>query len=110
MAAYLESLAALADDQRFDVIAPGHGFLIEQPQRLLRALIRHRQLREAKVQAALQAAGPATLDELVLRVYDDVGVERHPIARRSLLAHLLHLKVQGRAGDIEGRWSLDYST
>jgi glyoxylase-like metal-dependent hydrolase (beta-lactamase superfamily II)/8-oxo-dGTP pyrophosphatase MutT (NUDIX family) len=110
MAAYLASLAALADDQRFDVIAPGHGFLIEQPQRLLRALIRHRQLREAKVHAVLQAAGPATLDELVLRVYDDVGPERHPIARRSLLAHLLHLKVQGRAGDIEGRWSLDYST
>jgi glyoxylase-like metal-dependent hydrolase (beta-lactamase superfamily II)/8-oxo-dGTP pyrophosphatase MutT (NUDIX family) len=110
MAAYLASLAALADDQRFDVIAPGHGFLIEQPQRLLRALIRHRQLREAKVHAALQALGPATIDELVLRVYDDVGPERHPIAKRSLLAHLLHLEVQGRAGHAQGRWSLDYRT
>jgi glyoxylase-like metal-dependent hydrolase (beta-lactamase superfamily II)/8-oxo-dGTP pyrophosphatase MutT (NUDIX family) len=104
MAAYLASLADLADDERFDVIAPGHGFLIEQPQRLLRALIRHRQMREAKVQAALQALGSATLDELVVRVYDDVGPERHPIARRSLLAHLLHLRAQGQAADEEGRW------
>lgn len=110
MAAYLASLAALADDERFDVIAPGHGFLIEQPRRLLQALIRHRQLREAKVQAALQAIEPATIDELVLRVYDDVGSDRHPIAKRSLLAHLLHLKVQGKAGQDEERWSSDYST
>jgi glyoxylase-like metal-dependent hydrolase (beta-lactamase superfamily II)/8-oxo-dGTP pyrophosphatase MutT (NUDIX family) len=110
MAAYLASLAALADDQRFDVIAPGHGFLIEQPQRLLRALIRHRQVREAKVQAALQAVGPATVDELVLRVYDDVGPERHPIAKRSLLAHLLHLKVQGSAQVDGERWAPGYRT
>jgi len=106
MAAYLASLAALADDERFDVIAPGHGFLIEQPQRLLRALIAHRRKREAKVRAALVALRSATLDELVVRVYDDVGAERHPIARRSLLAHLLHLKALRRAQQADdGRWA-----
>ena len=44
MAAYLASLAQLADAATgsFDVIAPGHGFLVEQPERLLRGLIAHR--------------------------------------------------------------------
>jgi glyoxylase-like metal-dependent hydrolase (beta-lactamase superfamily II)/8-oxo-dGTP pyrophosphatase MutT (NUDIX family) len=108
MAAYLASLARLTGDagSMFDVIAPGHGFLIEEPARLLHALIAHRQRREAKVSAALSASEPATLDELVVRVYDDVGAERHPIARRSLLAHLLHLQAQGVARESAGRWSL----
>jgi glyoxylase-like metal-dependent hydrolase (beta-lactamase superfamily II)/8-oxo-dGTP pyrophosphatase MutT (NUDIX family) len=111
MAAYLGSLAQLAADApaSFDVIAPGHGFLIEQPERLLRGLIAHRQRREAKVSAALTAfaevSRAASLDELVTRVYDDVGVERHGVARRSLLAHLLHLRAQGRAEDSGGLWS-----
>ncbi|HET9976239.1 MAG TPA: MBL fold metallo-hydrolase [Burkholderiaceae bacterium] len=108
MAAYLASLTALAEDggRSFDVIAPGHGFLIEQPERALHGLIAHRQRREAKVGAALAAVGrPASIDELLLRVYDDVPVERHGVARRSLLAHLLHLRAQGRAEDSGGMWS-----
>ena len=107
MAAYLASLAQLADAAAatFDVIAPGHGFLIEQPERLLRGLIAHRQGREAKVARVLSALGPATLDELVVQVYDDAAVERHGIARRSLLAHLLHLQAQGKAQHNGERWS-----
>ena len=116
MAAYLASLAQLAQLAQlahsaeavaatFDVIAPGHGFLIEQPERLLRSLIAHRQGREVKVARALSALGPATLDELVVQVYDDAPVERHGIARRSLLAHLLHLQAQGKAQHSGARWS-----
>ena len=107
MAAYLVSLAQLADAAAgiFDVIAPGHGFLIEQPERLLRGLIAHRQGREAKVARALSALGPATLDELVVQVYDDVSAQRHGIARRSLLAHLLHLQAKGKAQHNAGCWS-----
>jgi glyoxylase-like metal-dependent hydrolase (beta-lactamase superfamily II)/8-oxo-dGTP pyrophosphatase MutT (NUDIX family) len=110
MAAYLASLALLAamadgTGRPFDVIAPGHGFLIEQPERLLHGLIAHRQRREAKVIAALAVLTPGSLDDLVVRVYDDVPVERHPIARRSLLAHLLHLQAQGVAVESGGRWS-----
>ena len=110
MAAYLASLALLAQLAEaaagiFDVIAPGHGFLIEQPELLLRGLIAHRQGREAKVARVLSALGPATLDELVVQVYDDAPVERHGIARRSLLAHLLHLQAQGKAQHSGARWS-----
>ena len=113
MAAYLASLAQLAQLAQladaatgsFDVIAPGHGFLVEQPERLLRGLIAHRQGREAKVVRALSALGPTTVDELVVQVYDDAPVQRHGIARRSLLAHLLHLQAQGRVLHSGGRWS-----
>ena len=110
MAAYLASLAQLeqmasAVAPGFDVIAPGHGFLVEQPERLLRSLIAHRQGREAKVARVLAAAGLSTIDELVVQVYDDVPAERHGVARRSLLAHLLHLQVQGKVRCSGERWS-----
>ena len=115
MSAYLRSLELLleqasATDADFDTIAPGHGFLIPEPARLLTALIRHRLQREAKVRNALSelaVAEAATLDRLVLRVYDDVPSERHPAARRSLLAHLLRLDELGHARrDGDEAWSL----
>ncbi|MDP9097318.1 MAG: hypothetical protein M3N26_12325, partial [Pseudomonadota bacterium] len=108
MAAYMQSLASLADTagSSFDALAPGHGFLVVQPERLLRALISHRRAREAKVVHELSAVPSASLGELVSKVYDDVPADRHGIASRSLLAHLLHLQVQGKAREGDGRWSI----
>ena len=37
------------------------------------------------------------MEALVARVYDDVPVSLHPMASRSLLAHLIKLKEEGRA-------------
>ena len=108
MAAYLRSLADLADAAggAFDVLAPGHGFLVERPERVLRQLIAHRRAREAKVVRALSAATSRSLTELVSEVYDDVPADRHGIASRSLLAHLLHLQAQRKAREDDGRWSV----
>lgn len=107
MREYLASLEALlaADLEWF---APGHGWLVAEPHAVLRGLVAHRLRREAKVAAALAARGAATLDELLPAVYDDVPAVLHPVARRSLLAHLLKLAADGQAvdvaGDGEGRW------
>jgi glyoxylase-like metal-dependent hydrolase (beta-lactamase superfamily II)/8-oxo-dGTP pyrophosphatase MutT (NUDIX family) len=109
MSAYLASLRQLAQSDGFDAIAPGHGFLIEQPKRLLDALIAHRLRREAKVAAALASmpnARGSSVDELLPWIYDDVPVERHAMARRSLLAHLLHLQSQGLASVRDARWHM----
>jgi glyoxylase-like metal-dependent hydrolase (beta-lactamase superfamily II)/8-oxo-dGTP pyrophosphatase MutT (NUDIX family) len=108
MAAYFASLRRVADEagNTFDEIAPGHGFLIGQPQEALHALIAHRRQRESKVRAVLADTGAATIDTLLPRVYDDVQAERHPVARRSLLAHLLHLEQQGLAAQSGGQWIL----
>jgi glyoxylase-like metal-dependent hydrolase (beta-lactamase superfamily II) len=97
MTAYLASLALLSDlEPGIDVIAPGHGRLIEDPGAAVAAYIAHRQEREGRVAAVLAAAGSATVDQLVPVVYQDVDEDRFPIARRSLWAHLRKLTDDGR--------------
>ncbi|MBX3635993.1 MAG: MBL fold metallo-hydrolase [Rubrivivax sp.] len=105
MAAYLRSLRALLDED-LQWLAPGHGFLVAEPHAVLRALIAHRLKREAKVAAALARLGPAPLAQLLPAVYDDVPAALHPVAARSLTAHLLKLRGDGAAReDDAGNWS-----
>jgi glyoxylase-like metal-dependent hydrolase (beta-lactamase superfamily II) len=96
MQVYLQSLARL---QREPVtrIAPGHGTVIADAQSEVARLIAHRLQREAKVVERLRRAGRATIDVLVTSVYDDVDPRLHPVAKGSLLAHLLKLQADGRA-------------
>jgi glyoxylase-like metal-dependent hydrolase (beta-lactamase superfamily II) len=107
MVAYLAALQALLAVP-LQWLAPGHGFLVEQPHQVLRDLLAHRMKRHTKVATALQAAGAATLDELVVRVYDDVPASLHGMARRSLLAHVLKLQHDGQAAAVvpgsDDRW------
>jgi len=92
MAAYLASLRLVRDlEPAVDVIAPGHGHLIDHPVATIDGYIEHRLRREQKVADVLRARGTGTIDDLLSGVYDDVDPERHPIARRSLWAHLRKL-------------------
>ena len=104
MAAYLASLHhLLALD--LDWFAPGHGFLMAQPHDELRRLVAHRLAREAKVLAALRAAGTTDADALLPAVYGDVPAARHGIALRSLSAHLIKLAADGLCVQgADGRW------
>ncbi len=103
MVAYLASLEKLL---ALDVthFAPGHGHVIENPHDEVRRLIRHRLGRERKVLEALTALGRADLETLVVRAYDDVSPKLHPVAMRSLLAHLLKLEHDGQASCESGHW------
>ena len=104
MGAYLASLERLlGEDLR--CLAPGHGTLMPQPREAVRTLIRHRLQRESKVLAVLRDSTPSDLASLVARVYDDVPAERHVLAGRSLLAHLLKLQADGLARETNGLWS-----
>ena len=94
MVVYLESLRHVQRED-IDWIAPGHGFLIDHPREAIERIIQHRLQREAKVLAALRALGSADLDALVAKAYDDVPPRVHPVARRSLHAHLLKLAAEG---------------
>ncbi len=105
MALYLASLRSLLDLD-LDWLAPGHGFLMAQPRQAMEAIVAHRLKREAKVVDALEALGPAPMPELLGHVYADVPAHLHPMALRSLTAHLLKLQAERRAGEAEGRWSL----
>ncbi len=105
MRAYLASLELLlAEDVA--IIAPGHGYLIGAPHREARRLIAHRLARENKVKAAIGRLGEPTLDELLPAVYDDVPANRHPVAARSLAAHLDKLVADGVVREETGRYAL----
>ena len=106
MAAYVASLRSLLDAD-LEWLAPGHGFLMHEPRKALQAIIEHRLRREAKVVDALRALGPdASTDALLARVYDDVAPRLHPMALRSLTAHLHKLAHDGAAVEAGGAWSL----
>lgn len=112
MLAYLRSLEdVIALDAA--ILAPGHGYLIGDPVKEIRRLVAHRLKREAKVLAALpdsrDASGrmhDASVEELVTRVYDDVPPRLHPVAARSLTAHLGKLVEEGRVHADNGRYRL----
>jgi glyoxylase-like metal-dependent hydrolase (beta-lactamase superfamily II)/8-oxo-dGTP pyrophosphatase MutT (NUDIX family) len=105
MAAYVASLRSLAGLD-LEWLAPGHGFLMAEPHQAMAAIVAHRLKREAKVVAALAAHGPAAPGELLPVVYADVPAHLHPMALRSLTAHLLKLRDDGRADESAGSWSL----
>jgi glyoxylase-like metal-dependent hydrolase (beta-lactamase superfamily II) len=95
MADYMRSLARLRarDDS---LLLPGHGPTIAAPKPFLAALAAHREEREAKVLAALQAAGRATPAELVPSVYGPLDARLVGPAGRSLLSHLIKLEAEGQ--------------
>jgi glyoxylase-like metal-dependent hydrolase (beta-lactamase superfamily II) len=95
MRVYLASLDLLCDED-VAIFAPGHGYLIGAPRKEVKRLIAHRLAREAKVVAAVARLGAPTLEELVAAVYDDVPARVHPVAARSLSAHLAKLAAEGR--------------
>ena len=105
MRAYLGSLELLLGEDIL-ILAPGHGYLIGEPHREARRLIRHRLAREAKVLSALARLGAPTLEELVLAVYDDVQPRLHGVAMRSLAAHLAKLAAEARVRVAEQRYTL----
>ena len=91
MKQYIQSLEKLKE---YDIekIAPGHGELLENPHEVADWIINHRLEREKKVFQALQEASKGTPDTLVEKVYDDVDSSLFPIAKASLLAHLIKLE------------------
>jgi glyoxylase-like metal-dependent hydrolase (beta-lactamase superfamily II) len=95
MRAYLQSLQRLRTLE-INTLAPGHGYLIHTPHAEAERLVEHRLARESKVrQALLEAGGSATLTALLPHVYNDVPPALHPIAARSLQAHLEKLVEDG---------------
>jgi len=106
MGAYLRSLDLLLGMDLKD-IAPGHGHVIPGPHDEVRKIIAHRLKRERKVLDAFARRNPATLDELVPLVYDDVSPRLHQPARRSLHAHLIKLAADARVVETADGWKLN---
>ncbi|MEZ5137282.1 MAG: MBL fold metallo-hydrolase [Acidimicrobiales bacterium] len=104
MAAYLESIRRLqAWRPALRSIAPAHGHLIDDPAAKLDEYLTHRLAREAQVLAELEASMPqgAGTELLVEKIYTDVHELLHPVARRSVWAHLRKLGDDGLAATID---------
>lgn len=106
MRQYLDSLRRLRELPLRD-LAPGHGAVMRGAVAEIDRVIAHRLAREARVIDAFQVLESASLEQLLPVVYADVPVAMHPVARYSLLAHVLKLEEEGRVsrdGDA-WRWS-----
>jgi len=101
MKQYLDSLEKLKQF-KLSKIAPGHGEVLDSPYEVAEWFINHRLQREEKVATALKEATKGNPESLVSRVYDDVDSSLFPIAKASLLAHLIKLEednVASKEGD-----------
>ncbi len=104
MAVYLSSLAKVAA-LRLRRIAPGHGFPIEDPKARIQHYIDHRLERERQVLAAVRI-GTTTVDDIVADLYADVDDDLHPMAAKSVHAHLLKLAADGHVAADGEAWAL----
>jgi len=95
MGAYLASLDKLdalcaAHDVHF--ILPAHGYVLGVARQTIARLKAHRLAREAKVRAAMQQLPDGTPQDWVRLAYDDTPEAMWPLAERSLLAHVQHIR------------------
>ena len=97
MGDYLDSLdvltAACAEHQ-IQHILPAHGYVLDHAERVIAHLKAHRLGREEKIAGVMQAHPSGTLDDWVAKAYDDVPHHLWPVAKRSLLAHVEHIRSQ----------------
>lgn len=91
MKQYIDSLNKLKNYE-MEKMAPGHGDILESPYQVADWIINHRLKREEKVFSALKDATRGTPESLVEKVYADVDSSLFPIAKASLLAHLIKLE------------------
>lgn len=108
MAAYLASLErvlARIVERGNATLLPAHGPPIVDGAARLREYLAHRRMREDRVLAALTER-PSSLEALLPIAYADTPRVLWPLAERSLLAHLVKLAREGKAGsDGSGAWS-----
>jgi glyoxylase-like metal-dependent hydrolase (beta-lactamase superfamily II) len=94
MARYLRSLERM-QELAPRTIYPGHGPVVLDPPAKLEEYLAHRAEREAQILAAIGEGDP-TIADLVATIYAGYPPDVHPLAARSVLAHLLKLEGEGR--------------
>jgi glyoxylase-like metal-dependent hydrolase (beta-lactamase superfamily II) len=94
LAAYMNSLALL-QAEAIDLIAPGHGPWITEPEAKLAEYVEHREMRERKLLASLDS-GERSRAALLAEVWSDIPVELLPMAAMAMEAHLEKLDDEGR--------------
>ena len=91
---YFDSLNVLLkrDD---DIYLSGHGPPLREPRSLVRAMLAHRQMREAAIAESLKK-GPSTTYAIMDTLYSQVDPRLRRAAERNVLAHLLKMEIEGK--------------
>jgi glyoxylase-like metal-dependent hydrolase (beta-lactamase superfamily II) len=97
LAAYLDALRRLRA-MDLELLAPGHGPVVADPDAKLGEYVEHRLDRERRLVEAFDA-GLRSVDELLDRVWDDAPSVLRPAAAVTLGAHLDKLADEGRLPD-----------
>ena len=104
MADYMASLQRLLE--RDDAVYyPAHGDPIDRPQRMVRGLIGHRRQREGQI-LRLLGEGDKPVPAMVASMYAGIDPRLHGAAGRSVLAHLIDLRVRGLVAERDGAWAI----
>lgn len=93
--ASLDKLDAACAATGAEFILPAHGYVLDRAREVIAWFRQHRLEREAKVLAAMRARPDGDLDDWLPLVYGDVPEQVWPVARRSLLAHVEHIRAVG---------------
>jgi hydroxyacylglutathione hydrolase len=107
MGRYLDSLRRLKGKE-LSRLYPGHGDVIDEPEAVIDWYLAHRLQRHQEVHEAV-AAGCESVEEVVDRVYRDVDPSLHPLAARSVAAHIRLLVEEGRIASQGGRLAVTAS-
>lgn len=102
MGPYLESLQRI-HHTGLTRLYPGHGSEMDEPDRVISWYLAHRMDRERQIVDAM-IAGCSTVGDIVEHVYADVDTQLHPLAARSVVAHLRKLSTDGRARSHGENW------
>lgn len=94
MARYVESLKRMKA-LGANLICPGHGPLVHQPERKIQELIDHRHEREQQVLSLLRE-GKRTPLEMVRTIYPELDPRLERMAVGQVLSHLYKLQDEGR--------------
>jgi glyoxylase-like metal-dependent hydrolase (beta-lactamase superfamily II) len=104
MSDYMAALERLG--RRDDALyLPGHGGQVTEPQRLVKAFLLHRRMREQAILECIRS-GTNTVRTIVPVIYRDLNPKLVNAASLSVLAHVEHLIVRGLVG-CEGPPSAD---
>ena len=93
MGDYLSALERLLDRDD-ETYFPGHGGRIYQPQRLVKAYILHRRMREQSILECIRN-GKTTIPEIVEVIYRGLDPRLVKAASLSVAAHVEHLVARG---------------
>ena len=84
---------------------PAHGPVIDDPLALIQHYVQHRAQREGQVLDAL-AANLSTVEAITTMIYPSLQDALVPMARESVLAHLMKLQTENRVVNEGTHWSI----